>query len=505
MLFRFRPAAYADFVPEAPLVSENPFVNRAPDERRPPLLADVRDRIPEPFWDGHDAEMACYWRVWDLAFRNLKRAAPHNGFIRPFIDTAYNDCLFLWDSVFILMFARYGERAFRFQETLDNLYHFQEADGFLPREVQEWDGQHRFHRHDPVSTGPNVFAWSEWEYFLNFGDSERLRDVFPGLLAYHRWMRRYRTWQDGTYWSCGLACGMDNQPRASEAFEAFTDHGHLSWIDATAQAALNARLLRQIAGVIGREGEVADLADEERNLGETINRDFWNEERGFYFDRDRHGRPTEVPTIGAYWVLLAGLVPAERLNRFVSHLEAADEFATHHRVPSMPASHPDYHPLGSYWLGGVWPPTNYMILRGLTLAGRDGLAFEIAANHVRRVTEVFEKTGTVWENYAPDVSEPGNNSKGDFVGWGGVGPVAVLFEYLFGLRPDVPSGELLLDVRLTERYGIRRYPFGAATTLDLAVAARASEFDEPQVDVVSDHPVRLRIRWAGGERVRDVG
>lgn len=52
--------------------------------------------------------------------------------------------------------------------------------------------------------------------------------------------------------------------------------------------------------------------------------------------------------------------------------------------------------------------------------------------------QVFVDTGTIWENLAPELlvggpgrqaaAVPGDISKGDFVGWGGIGPVAVFFE-----------------------------------------------------------------------------
>ena len=32
--------------------------------------------------------------------------------------------------------------------------------------------------------------------------------VFPVILAYHIWCRNNRSWPDGSYFSCGLACGM---------------------------------------------------------------------------------------------------------------------------------------------------------------------------------------------------------------------------------------------------------------------------------------------------------
>ncbi len=70
---------------------------------------------------------------------------------------------------------------------------------------------------------------------------------------------------------------------------------------------------------------------------------------------------SSVKTIGAYWALLAGVVPPERLARFVGHLDNEAEFKTPHRVPSLSRDHPHFSEYGHYWLGSVWPPTNYMV------------------------------------------------------------------------------------------------------------------------------------------------
>ncbi|MFZ4569919.1 MAG: trehalase family glycosidase [Bacteroidales bacterium] len=58
---------------------------------------------------------------------------------------------------------------------------------------------------------------------------------------------------------------------------------------------------------------------------------------------------------------------------------------------------------GGYWRGSVWAPTNYMVLRGLTNYHRDSPAYEIALNHLNNVVEVFNRTGTLFENYAPEL------------------------------------------------------------------------------------------------------
>jgi hypothetical protein len=78
--------------------------------------------------------------------------------------------------------------------------------------------------------------------------------------------------------------------------------------------------------------------------------------------------------------------------------------------------------------------------------------------------------------------------------------VAGLFEYVFGLRADAPSGRLLWDVRLLEKHGIHGYPFGRDGVLDLSCATRASAAEEPEIQVSSTVPLELMIRWEGGEK-----
>lgn len=479
---------------------ENPYRAMPPAPAPLPDFAASRALLPEPSWDGHDSAIACYWKVWELAFRNLKQPAPASGFPSSFIDTAFNDCIFMWDSAFILLFARYGRRAFDFQRTLDNFYAKQHPDGFICREIGRDEGDDRFQRFDPTATGPNIMPWSEWEYFLNFGDRARLARVFPALVAYHQWLREYRTWRDGSYWASGLASGMDNQPRMDPArYDVGLSHARMVWADTCLQQLFSARIILRMAEVLGRAAEVQDFRDELAQLTRLVNERLWDDAAAFYVDELEDGSRSAVRSIGAYWALLADAAPPERLARFLAHLDDERAFKRPHRVPSLSADHPEYERDGGYWRGGVWSPTNYMLLRGLTHVAADALAHEIARNHHAMVVKVFEETGTVWENYAPELAAPGNPAKPDFVGWTGLSPVTVLLEYLFGLRPSVPDGELLWDVRLLEAHGVARYPFGADGLLDLRCEARASADERPRITASSSAPLTLVVRWAGGE------
>ncbi len=494
--------------PLSPFVEENRFRTAPRTEAPLPAWEDGRALLPRPFWSGHEDTIAAYNRAWEIAFGNLKSPNPGSGFIENYIDTAYNGNLFLWDSVFILMFGRYGERAFPFQRTLDNFYAKQHDDGFICRELNPVTGGDLFERQDPSSTGPELFAWSEWEYYLRTGDRRRLEEVFPPLLAYHRWLAKWRTWRDGTYFSSGWGCGMDNQPRLPAGYHVWWDHGHMSWADTTFQAILSRRLLLSMAQELGREREAEALRNGDglllplHALAELANRAFWNEELAFYTDRFRDGTLSSVKSVGAYWALLAGIVPHERLRSFVAHLENPAEFARPHRVPSLSADHPDYRPEGEYWRGSVWPSTVYMTLRGLSEVGEHRLAHEIALNHLENVIEVFRTTGTFWENYAPERPAQGSQSKPEFVGWTGLPPITVLLEYVFGLRPDVPSGTLVWDIRLTEEHGVSAYPYGTDGLLELRTGARSSADEEPDVTVKSTIPVEVIVRWGEGKQKR---
>jgi glycogen debranching enzyme len=497
-------ARYAKYV-ESPLVAASSFP-RMPPERAPvPGFAAARPLLPRPWWDGHPGAVACWDRAWELAFSNLRAPAPGSGFVANYIDTAFNGHLFMWDSSFILMFGRYGRRAFDFQRTLDNFYAQQHPDGFICREIDESDGSDCFDRFDPSATGPNLMPWAEWSHFRHTGDRARLAAVLPPLLAFYRWFKTWRTWPDGSYWATGWACGMDNQPRMPAGNVAECNHGHMSWIDTCLQQVLAARVLVAMNEAAGGPWPVADLEEEAGWLARLVNRRMWDERTGFYYDRWPDGTLSGVRTIGSFWALLAAAVPPGRLDRFVAHLEDPAGFRRPHRVPSLSADHPLYRPGGDYWRGSVWAPTNYMVMEGLRAAGRDSLAHEIALNHLENVVAVFVKTGTLWENYAPESQSPGEQSARDFVGWTGLAPIAVLLEHVFGLRPDAPRGRLYWDVRLLDEHGVERFPWGADAIVDLRCRRRTSTAEKPMIEAGATAPMTLVIRWDGGTETIRIG
>jgi len=63
----------------------------------------------------------------------------------------------------------------------------------------------------------------------------------------------------------------------------------------------------------------------------------WDEANSFYYDHFKDGTLSDVKTIGAYWALLADIVPKERISAFIEHLRNPNEFNRPHRIPSLSA------------------------------------------------------------------------------------------------------------------------------------------------------------------------
>ena len=489
------------FCAENPQVKNNTFIGQKTNDNPLPKYDDVKQRLPRPVWDGHDDVIRCYDKAWQLAFGNLRKAKPEAGFVSDFIDTAFNGYLFMWDSSFILMFGKYAGHIFNFQQTLDNFYANQHKDGFICREICESEPGAQFTRDDPVSTGPNIMPWVEWDYFMSTGDKQRISRVFDPLCAYHRWLQLNRSWPDGSYWSSGFACGMDNLPRTEAQYNNMVSHGFMSWIDTCAQQYLSADILIKMAKLLGREDEVQWLKDEKELLYNTVNNKMWDEKTAFYYDTMRDGAFSGVKTVGAYWTLMSDLAPSNKLPHFIAHLDNPAEFKRKNRIPALSADCEQYSADGDYWCGGVWAPTNYMTMCGLNRCGYFTLAHEIACDYLKNVVEVFNQSGTLYENYAPESAAHGTPAKKDFVGWTGLAPISILFEYVFGIQPDAMNRRITWRVSLTERHGICGYRLGDAT-VDLICEARDSAEDEPIITVKSDLPVTVDIIW--GENTRTV-
>ncbi|MDX1689008.1 MAG: trehalase family glycosidase [Candidatus Promineifilaceae bacterium] len=474
--------------PTSPLVAKNPFRRRNYERQSLLPFAEARSLLPEPVLPSRPEWVEMYWRAWELAWLHLRRPHAGSGFVADFIGSATDDHIHLWDSSFMVQFGVYGRRAFNFMGTLDNFYAKQHEDGQICREIDVDEGSDFFSPFDPNGAGPNVLAWAEWRVFRHTNDEERIGQIIWPLLALHNWYQAHRTWPSGLYWATGLSSGMPNQPRVPDSR---FHHRHWTWVDANMQASLSCQMLAQMAAAVDEAQKHAKkLVGERAFLLRDANAHLWNDKSEFYHDVDPAGNFSAEKSIGAYWALLdKDMVPQERLTPFVRHLHETTAFNRPHRVPSLSSDSPGYDKEGNGWCGGVWSPTNYMVLKGLRRHGRHKLAHQIALNHLNNVCQIFQRSNTFWEHYTPEQAAPGTEACSDFVGWSGLTPISILLEDVIGLSVDWPLRRVTWDRRLesASAYGVRNYPLGAEGKMDITGNGEA-------VEVVTNVPFTLTVR-----------
>ncbi len=88
------------------IMEENTFIGAEVEKTSIPLFSEIKEMLPQPIWENHKDHIDCYWKVWEIAFRNLYQPKEGTGFITNYIDAAFNGCIFMWDSAFMLMFGK---------------------------------------------------------------------------------------------------------------------------------------------------------------------------------------------------------------------------------------------------------------------------------------------------------------------------------------------------------------------------------------------------------------
>jgi hypothetical protein len=309
-----------------------------------------------------------------------------------------------------------------------------------------------------------------------------------------------RTWQDGSYWTSGWGAGMDNQPRVKKEYNQIYSHGHMTWLDACLQQLFVAKIIVDFGFHVERWQEIEDIEEETTFLKKYIKEQLWDPKTNFLYDKYADGSLGTFKSIGAYWALWSDILEPEELKKFAAHLSDTNTFARKHPIPSMPANHEKYQADGRYWQGGVWAPTNYMVIAGLRKNNMHKQAFDLAIKHHQQVMQVFKDTGTFWEYYAPEAVTPGLLARPDFVGWTGLVPISILFECIIGINTNLQDKTITWDVRLLEEHGIDRYPIGENGMLSFKAATRTSEKQKPELTIQSNMAMKLNLSWAGGSQ-----
>lgn len=444
-----------------------------------PSYQEVRGNLPKPFMAAHPEWTECYDYAIKVLYRNIHSPKDGSGYVSNFVDAAFNEDIFLWDTSFMTMFCNLLHEYIPGICSLDNFYVKQFDDGEIPRELVRDTGKDMllwvnaynkplysyFHKNykyrglaecvhlsyedfykpslghvpdkNPYLTLDNlnhpILFFAEWVSYCQTGDMERLHAVFEPLYRYYRALHYHLRHTSGLYvtdWA-----SMDNSTRNKELWLG---------VDISAEMVFFANVLLlfidelQVKGYEVKEAEERRgiLQKEAKETKDAINCLMWDEVTGFYYDLDHTMKRIPIKTAAAFWCIIADVADDRQLQSLSRWLDDKDSFNRLHRVPVLAADEEGYDPNGWYWRGSVWAPINTMVVLGLSKRGLRDQAREIALNDVDCICKVFRDTGTIWENYPPDNLTKGYSDHPDMVGWSGMAPILFFIRYGIGLEPD---------------------------------------------------------------------
>ncbi len=469
--------------------------------------AQLRTLLPTPVIDDYPGWVDMYWKTWELALVNIHTATATDGFVPYWMNEAFTPqqppLIYQWDSNFMMMFGRYAFYCWPSIVTLENFYRKQHPNGYICRVIVKSDGTDYAWNGMQSDINPPLWAWAEWSHYLFTNDKSRFtkqivsdydgssKSILDRLILYFDCLdsatapesatHGRRVPQTGLYWNNSYGSGMDNTTRTGD-----------NWICMSSQMALDAYYIGKIAAVAGDTAAADSFSNvvypRIKNLVNTL---MWDPQDQFYYDSYINGTFSRIRTIASTWPLLAMIPDSAQAQGVIKMLLDTTQFWTTDPFPSIAKSDPNFSPVGNYWLGSVWSPTSYATIKGLEIYN-DSIAQLAAEKFLAQEYTVYQNTGTIWENYSAMNASQGNEATSDFVGWGGVGPISLLFEDVIGISVDAPDTAVTWKIIRLKRNGVSNLHFGN-NIVSLLAADRTNLSDSPVLTITTNLPFNLTV------------
>jgi putative isomerase len=270
----------------------------------------------------------------------------------------------------------------------------------------------------------NNYEWLRERYY------ERLQKYLQ------RWFQYDSDHNGLPVWNSSDASGMDNQISRAGDLDSFQDEG----VDLACYLVRELQAMAIIAGKLGKTSDKETYRQHAKQLSGLINKVFWDEKDGFYYDRnEKTGKTVRVKSVAGFTPLWAGVATPQRAERLVhEHLLNEKEFWLKYPVASYARTEPDYYQ-GSRggecnWRGPTWIPTNYMIFHGLLRYGYTDVAKQLA---LKTFGLALTANAVTREYYDADTGK--GNGMNPFWGWSSLAYVMPL-EYVTRYDPTDLDG-----------------------------------------------------------------
>ncbi|WP_199757029.1 MGH1-like glycoside hydrolase domain-containing protein [Pedobacter sp. KBW06] len=272
-------------------------------------------------------------------------------------------------------------------------------------------------------TKPPLAAWAAWKIYEQSKDGSFLNTIYPKLVKYHEWWYKNRDHNqnglcefgstDGTRIAAAWESGMDNAVRFDKAV--LLKNNETAWSLNQESVDLNAYLyaekgyLAKIALVIGNSKAGQEWKSQLAPLKQKINRTFFREDKGFYYDKSLEGQWIDVDGPEGWLPLWCGLADKQQFNSVLKMIKKTNKFDTSVPLATLAADHPGFDPLKGYWRGPVWLDQFYFGYSALLRYGRKEEA-NYFLNKLLKNAEGLQGQGAIRENYHP-LTGKGLNAK----------------------------------------------------------------------------------------------
>ena len=280
---------------------------------------------------------------------------------------------------------------------------------------------------------PPLAAWAVDEIFTHTNDTSFVREMYPQLLAYHRWWYEKRDHNrngmcefgstDGTSEAAAWESGMDNAIRFDNA-KMVKNSAENAWsfdqesVDLNAYLAQEYRLLKKFATLIDQPFTEKEYTKEVANY-------FFDHETGFFFDRRlSDGSFVKEEGCEAYIPFWTSIAQPQQMERAMRLFTDTTKFATYIPFPTVAADNPKFMAKG-YWRGPIWLDQTYFAIKGLRNYGYQEQA-DASTILVFDRLQGLKEDAPIHENYG---THTGERLKAPHFSWSSVHLLLLYEEY----------------------------------------------------------------------------
>ncbi len=231
------------------------------------------------------------------------------------------------------------------------------------------------------NTKPPVMAWAIAVVDRRSPDVEFLRKMYPNLVRLGDfWTEERGGATDGLFYyagsDVGFDSGWDNSIRWDDGYRKSESNRHRLWaIDLNCFMVMHYRAMAYIANRLGRTADSIRWTRAANQLAKRINQKLWDNNIGFYVDRDRvTGKDGPALSPAGFMPLFSGVATPDKAARLARI--AADPRLFFPGMPTAAYDTPGYESHG-YWRGSAWLNTSFFALKGLQQYGYGKIAGEM--------------------------------------------------------------------------------------------------------------------------------